>query len=314
MANDILLVPSLNSALLSKIQFQKRPFTFFYTDSSEEEYELADEPIEATSSVYCIKDERGMWTQDDYNLCFRRKYCLRSFRCLFGENGIAGSNAHLGLAIQWTSSDSRQRGVVRIGEFSVEDQIIEAEVEKHFSKAQLRGIVVLTTILYLADAGTLQEGEDHLARTNGYVLGELDSFTLKLDGSGSSFPVFEVVEPDQPLWYVKCDWEDPTIDAFSDCVSINLNKAHKNYAFIDRSKKEFNGQLLSEIMASAITIIVEKVRQESGYWEQIINGENLEIGSVGQAIYYFKTTLEWDLSGPETISMCARKLFDQRIS
>ena len=254
MSDNILLFPSLNEDLASKIRFQKQRFSFFYTDQDDEEYDLIDEPIEVFSSVNCIKDENGKWTQDDNNLCFRRKYCLRTFQCLFGSNGIACSNATLGLAIQWTSSDSRQRGVVKVGEFSADDDILEAEVEHHFLKAQLRGEVNLITILYLADAGVPSDDEQHLANINGYVLGELDTYTIKLDGSSSTFPVFEVSEPGQPLWYIKCDWLDPTVDLFSESVSINLNTAHKNYVYIDRNQKVFDPQLLAEIMAGAITV------------------------------------------------------------
>ena len=313
MADDIMLFPSLNEELVSKIRFQKQKFQFFYTDADDEEYELVDEPVEAFSSCYCIKDENGKWTQDDNNLCFRRKYCLRTFQCLFGENGIACKNAKLGMAIQWKSPDSRQRGVVKIGEFSADERIMEAEVEYRFVKAQLRGQVNFSTVIYLAEAGNPTEEETHLANTEGYILGELESYTLKLDGSSSAFPVFEVSEPGQPLWYIKCDWDDPTCDAFSECVSINLNTAHKSFAYIDRNQKVFDSQLLSEIMASAITLIIEKVRHDTAYWDQIVRGESLEQGSVGQAIYYFKSALDWDLSDAETVSLCARKLFDQRM-
>ena len=313
MQNEILLFPSLNEELIGKIRFQKQRFRFYYTDINDDEYELIDEPIEVQSTIYSIKDENGVWTQDDNNLCFRRKYCLRTFQCLFGEYGIACKSAKLGLAIQWTSADSRQRGVIRISEFGINDQILEVEAEKEFGKAQLRGVVNFSTILYIAQAGIPDDTERHLANTNGYVLGELDNYTIKLDGSSSSFPVFEVSEPGQPLWYVKCDWIDPTVDTFSDSVSINLNTAHKNYAYIDRTSKRFDSQLLTEIMASAITIIIEKARLETGYWEQIMQGNDLELGSVGQAIYYFMDTLEWDLTSPESVSLCARKFFDQRM-
>ena len=170
-----------------------------------------------------------------------------------------------------------------------------------------------TTILYIADPGSPKENEHHLADRNGYVLGELDNYTVRLDGSGSTFPVFEVNEPGQPLWYVRCDWIDPTTDMFSESVSVNINTAHKNYKYIDRTQNTFDSQLLTEIMASAISIIIEKVRLQSAYWDQVLTNDSLETGSVGQAIYYFTDALEWDLSTPESVSLCARKFFDQRM-
>ena len=313
MANDILLFPSLSDELGKKIRFQKSRFSFFYTDRNNEEHELKDEPLEALSSIYCIKDEDGEWDQDQNNFGFRRRYLLRTFQCLFGENGIACKNAVLGVAIIWTSSDSKQRGVIPVGTFTNNDQIMEAVAEKTFGPAQLRGQIEFSTVLYIAAAGKPDLTEMHLANTTGYVLGELENYTIKLDGRGSTFPVFEVYAPGQPLWYVKCDWIDPTQDLFSECISINLNTAHKNYRFIDRKQSVFNSQLLSEIMASAISVIVEKVRLQSAYWDQVMNNDSLEEGSVGQAIYYFSDALEWDLSTPESVSLCARKYFDQRM-
>lgn len=213
----------------------------------------------------------------------------------------------------WTSSDSKQRGVIQIGSFGNTDNILDAVAEKEFDVAQLRGEVDFSTVLYIAEAGIPEMDEMHLANTNGYVLGELENYVVKLDGNGSTFPVFEVSEPGQPLWYVKCDWIDPTADSFSDCVSINLNTAHKNYRYINRNEKVFNPQLLSEIMTSAIAIIVEKVRLQPAFWDQIMGNDSLEQGSVGQALYYFMETLEWDLSTPESVSLSVRKFFDQRM-
>ena len=313
MSNDILLFPSLSEELQKKVRFQKTKFSFYYTDNEQEEHELRDEPIEAFSSINCIKDDNGEWDQDRNNFGFRRRYLLRTFQCLFGENGIACKNATLGLAIVWTSSDSKQRGVIPVGTFNASDSAMEADVEKLFSKAQLRGQVDFTTIIYLAKAGKPNQNELHLANTNGYVLGELETFTIKLDGKGSTSPIFEVSAPGQPLWYVKFDWIDPTQDLFSECVSINLNTAHKNYKYIDRKQASFNSQLLLEIMASAVSLIVERVRLQSAYWDQTINNDGLEEGSVSQAIYYFSNTLEWDLSTPDSVSLSARKYFDKRM-
>ena len=139
MANDILLFPSLSDELAKKVRFQKSKFSFFYTDKNNDEHELKDEPLEALSSIICIKDEDGEWDQDQNNFGFQRRYLLRTFQCLFGENGIACKNAILGMAIIWTSSDSKQRGVIPIGTFTNNDQIMEAVAEKTFGQAQLRG-------------------------------------------------------------------------------------------------------------------------------------------------------------------------------
>ena len=153
-----------------------------------------------------------------------------------------------------------------------------------------------------------------MANQYGCILGELDSkFVIRLDGVGSVFPVYEIHEPGQPLWYVKCDWDDPTYDLFSDCVAININTAHKNYKYLDKTKRTFDEQLLKEIMASALGVIITKLKEQENYWDVTTIGEDLQSGSVSEAINYFINTLEWDVSGPESLSLSIRKFFDQRM-
>ena len=313
MANDFMLFPSLTEEYLKRIRFQSKTTEFYYTNKDDEEYELTEELVDQSTSVYKLRDTLGVWTQDDYNFGFRKKYLLRTFQCLFGPEGVACRNAKLGLAVVWTSLDSKQRGVFEVGQFGADDMQMQDEADILFQKAQLRGAVNFSTILYIASAGIPDDDERHLANTPGYVLGEFEHFTVQLDGNGSVFPVYEVREEGQPLWYVKCDWIDPLSDPFKETVSININTAHKNYRFLDRNQKTYDNQLLIEVMSSALSIIIEKLRTDEAAWEDITSGDNLEHGSVGEVIYYFKTTHNWDLSSPESVSLSIRKFFDQRM-
>ena len=81
---------------------------------------------------------------------------------------IVCEDARIGVAVQWTSSDSKQRGVVKVADFGLNNQIVEMCAEKDFGKAQLRGEVTLKTILYVATAGIPKDNESHLANTEGY--------------------------------------------------------------------------------------------------------------------------------------------------
>ena len=313
MKNKIRPYPSLNEELLKRIRLQKSSIEFFYRDKNGFDQQLGYDCELSGSSTYYIKDESGVWSQETCNFGFRRKYCLKTFQCLFGENGVACKNAEIGLAIEWTSADSKQRGVIKAGKFSASDTIMESTAEKLFTRAQLRGELKMNVILYIEKAGSPDANEIHLANQKGFILGELESYSVLLDGKGSIFPIYEVNEPGQPLWYVKCDWIDPTSDSFEENVSLNINTGHKNYKYIDQKQKTYDPQLLNEIMASALSIIIEKVRLGNGAWEQIFSNKDFESGSIGEVIYYFADTLEWDLSTPEKVSLCARKFFDKRM-
>lgn len=312
MKKSILLYPSMTDELYDYIKPRNEGFDFFYIGDDFEEYELTYE-TDDLSDILCIDDKNGIWNPDDYNLGVCVCYSLKNVWRLFGKDGIVCSNARLGIAVQWMSFLSKQRGAIRLGEFCIDDDMVHFEKRKVFEKAQLRNDIVFQTIIYISKSGTPDYDEQFLANESGYTLGVLDRVTIRIDGSGSVFPVFEISDTTLPLWSVKCDWLDPTSDLFGETVSINLNKAHKNFSYIDRSKRSFNGQLLSEIMASAITQIIEKVRNEEGYWEQIMQGDELTEGSVGQMIYYFKDTLEWNMNSAEEVSLSARRFFDQRM-
>lgn len=311
MIPDIRLFPTLSDELMEKISFKQTAVSFFYTDSEDEEHDLETEELES-SDIVRVRDRKGIWTVDEYNIGIKQSYSIAGFNHLFGSNGLVCSNSQIGLAVRWLSSDSKQRGVIPVVKAGEKDSDVEAEVSKLFSKAQLRGDVTFETILYIAEGGSPTPEEQHLANTEGYILGILSRFVLRLDGRGSVFPIYENMKKGEPLWEVKCDWNDPTTDLFEDTVSVNLNKLHKNYKFIDRTQKTFNEQLFIEIMSSALVVIIEELRK-SGYWEQIISNDSLREGSVGQAIFYFKDCLGWDLSSSSSISHDARLYFDKRM-
>ncbi|MCI8670066.1 MAG: hypothetical protein HFI34_11210 [Lachnospiraceae bacterium] len=312
MAANISLFPTINDELLGKIRFQPSLYEFYYV-RADQEYPLRAEAIDSSVTVHKIVDDEGIWAPDDYNLCVKRRYSLRTYQCLFGENGIACKNAVLGLALMWTSADSKQRGVIPIGDIENSQRDIDMNLNYEFLEAQLRGEVEFTTVVYLKNVGTPLWNEEHLADEYGCLLGELDKFVIKLDGNGSVFPMYEVNDPSQPLWYVKCDWEDPTYEQFSECVSIYINTAHKNYKYLDKTKKTFDEQLLKEIMAGALIVIITKLKEQENYWSATTTGDDLQSGSVSAAVYYFINALEWDVSTLDAMSLSIRKFFDQRM-
>jgi len=312
MAANVSLFPMLNEILLNKIRFQASPYSIYYI-RDEEEYSLSAEEMDGATKLYKIVDTNGIWSPDEYNLCIRRKYSLRTYQCLFGKNGIACKNAVLGLAIVWTSADSKQRGVLPICELKNSIEDTEFMLEHDFSVAQLRGIVEFTTVIYIKEAGTPAWEESHLANEYGCLLGELDRYAIKLDGIGSIFPMYEVNAPGQPLWYIKCNWEDPRFDKFEECIEVYLNKAHKNYKYIDKTKRTYDDQLLKEIMASALCTIIIKLKEEKTYWDTVANDEDTDNGSICEAVSYFLNTLEWDASSLEKLSLSIRKFLDQRM-
>ena len=314
MASEIPVYPVLNRTLRDRIRFTVlEDYTFFYTDSLGNVNLLEAEDMATGATVCNLLDNKGEWDPDTCDFHIRRQMLLQNTGCLFGEGGITGKEATLGVALIWASADSRQRGAVRLGEITrnAGDTIIDLSAD--FQPAQFRGRLDLTTILYLKDFSHVNEDEMHMAGIPGTVLGELDQFSVLFDGTGSIFPIYEVNETRQPLWYVRCDWTDPTSDLFEETVAICINRSHASYKYVDRKSNQFDGQLLIEILIAAVGIIITKLKEDNNYWDETCSGKtDTSKGSVSEAVYYFINTLQWDVSSPEALSISMHKFFDQK--
>lgn len=313
MAANISAFPVLSDQIKARLRLTVMDGYDFSYERDDEEYPLSAQETGAGQLNHKLVDEEGIWNPDDYDICMKRDYSLQNYTCLFGKTGIVCSNAVLGLAVVWTSSDSKQRGAIEIGEILNGSAPLSFRLDYKFKTAQLRGMVEFSTILYIKRAGTPGFEERHLANMYGCILGELDRYQVQLDGNGSVFPIYEVNEPGQPLWYIKCEWDDPTYDQFAESLSVFINTAHKNYRFLDKTKKTFDSQLLSEVMASALCTIIMKLKSDNAYWDVTVTGHNLQQGSVSAAAYYFIETLGWDVSTPEALAISVRKYLDQKV-
>lgn len=313
MSSAISSFPVITEDMLKDIDIEMSQYVFSYIGNNRKKF-LDCEKISDDSPIYMIDDNNeGIWNPDEYNLGVNRQYKFNNCNILFGENGIACSDSVVGIGVVWTSADSKQRGIIEVGEINNTNKELYFNMEYFFDKAQLRGDVEFTTIVYIKKAGNPLNNEQHLVNLCGCIVGEVDKFYLRLDGNGSIFPIYEIDDEDKPLWYLNCEWEDPRYDDFTECVSIYINTGHKNYKYLDRTKKTYDEQLLKEIMASALTIVITKLKSEV-FWNSIVSEtEEFEDGSVAQAISYFITTLKWNVTKPELLSYSIRKFLDERM-
>lgn len=307
MATRISLFPVLTEELRTKIRFQMSEYELYYT-KDEIKFSLQSEEIDNNPAERKIIDKKGIWTPDHYNLCIRRKFSAITYHYLFGEDGVVCRNSVLGIAVRWTSQDSRQRGVIKIGSLFNSAESKEFILDYEFPPAKLRGAFELTTVLYLEQPGTPVAGEEHLTNICGCIIGELDKITLRLDGIGSEFPIYEIDKPSWPLWSIKCEWTDPSIDQFIECISLYINKAHKGFKYIEKDE-----QLMKEIMSSALFLLITKLKSQKDDWDAAMEGKDLLEGSVSAAVNYFIKTLGWDTSTPESLSVSIRIFLDRRM-
>lgn len=303
------LFPILSDELIMKLRIQSTPYSLFYLDENEEEQSLTTE--DTGSTVHPIIDDNGRWTPDLYGFGFRKQYTINCPTFLFGNRGVACSDAVLSLALIWKSPDSRQRSAEIIGHIDNNNIQQSFNLYKFFNKPRFKGKLELQTAIVINTAGNPHNGEEHLANIPGTVLGVIDNYTIEFDGTGSAFPIMVVNNPEGLLWSVDCSFDDPLTDKFTDCVAINLNSAHKDYKYIDSNDRNYNPSFLREILAEALTTIVNYIR-EGEFWNDIKNGKS-EDESVGQAVAYFADTLGLNLDDAKQCSVAFRDYFEKKL-
>ena len=309
MNNFLSPFPVLNDKRIEKLCYRTTEYSFFYNKENKK-VTIEKKKNDLNDSCYILRATEGDdWNHDDYELRLVRSIKLSNLETLFGCSGIACSTASIGIAILWTSSDSRQRGVIQVGEFTKKDDDKEFDIEYVFEKGTLRGSIFLKTIFFIKSVGRPLSNETFLANTYGCILGELDTIEVILDGNGSVFPIMNEENGSGPLWRIICDWIDPTEDKFDDCVRIMLNTQHKFYRLIE---EENGNTLLIEIIANAMTILISKL-QNSSFWNNAVSGTGFSAGSICDAVNYFVNTLEWDPSTPEKLSETIRTSLEGKL-
>lgn len=248
------------------------------------------------------------WNKETDAITISASYKIANPDFLFGANGVACGDARIGLAILWKSKDSRQRGSIKIGSFSKgEGKTLFSLTNHTFEPHQFRGRLLLETVIYLDSAGTQSEEEHHLTNTPGSILGDpIEKVNLYFDGDGSTFQYYETSTPGGPLWNVICDFEDPLTENFHDSVSIEINKSNPAFKYIDPSSIDFNPEMLKEILAEQMCIILLTIRDKAAdQWQNIIAGiaDKDSVGDVARSLMNSGI----DLSSPSACSESVRR-------
>lgn len=312
MSIELNLFPTVDKKLFDKIGFFSNEYEFSYISDG-------DIQVLETNSNYAlynndsiqVSDPHNQWHSDGYDLHVKRGCRVENPDFLFGSNGIADTDSVLGIATIWTSKSSNQRGVFEVGQLRYRQSNKTHMGKFSFSKGQIRGVLNLETVIYLKKPGFKKTLP--YATAPGTILGTLDMTTIILDGNGSVFPIIEVDEPSQPLWYVTCTWSDPLSDSFSEeNVRLCINKAHPSYELLKLNEGIKDSYFFIEILASAMQTIILKAMTNTE-WDQIVRGESLEEGSVGEAINYFINNFNWDTTSPERLALSIRQDFKSRL-
>ncbi|WP_330948742.1 hypothetical protein [Virgibacillus sp. MG-45] len=306
MSTSIKFHRELDEKLMARIGYSQQPLKAYYTNEMNETIEMGVEPEEGLENTFQLADPKVHYDPDIHDLNLVFEFGIENTRFLFGENGLTGNDGVLGIAVRWHSRDSAQQKVVPATVINSVDDHIDYQMNLRIQKGTVRGKVSFEVILYVVKPA---HGQIHLV--SGTVLGVLRSSLLLFDGNTSMFPILEVNNPNKGLWWVDCNFTDPSIEPFDDeHVAIVINKGHRHYKQLKIEKGIGSSPLMLEIVATGLQIIIETVKS-SGSWQDIL-ANNSETGSIGEAIYYFINTFPWDTSSPENLLRTMREDFNSR--
>lgn len=241
---------------------------------------------------------KGRSFGDDYwevvsdGLVVRARASVAYMKVFLGPDGVAPAGADLDVAIRWRSKKTTSAGISPSAYRTAGPSGTTFDFEVAFHPGTLAGDLEIEPVLYIkSPSPEVAEGEERLMNEAGAILGPLEEATcISFDGTDGRFPIVEASDPSAPLWWVEySEWGDPRSDAFSDeNVRLVLNTARKDCPKMGMAG--IKGQeVLREIVASAYYLIFEKVREHSEQdpqvWDDLVNGENLEPGSICSALY-----------------------------
>ncbi|QRY35698.1 hypothetical protein [Bacillus sp. PDNC022] len=309
MANKISMHRLYNEAMEELLDVSI-DFQFFYRGEDGREYVLNQTEDYEYKTLLSNEDDSWDYVEKGFGLSGNLKLGCPS--SLFGPTQLVNSDAELGIAMQWLSKQSSQRGVIPVGTItSTTLNGLIIPIDYYFPNDKLFGEVYISIVIYLKKAS--RNGMHGQSQLPGTILGKLVEWAIILDGSGSTFPIVLVNEPDKPLWYVDFNYTEPLVEPFDkEYIAIYLNKAHVAFPSIQNPKTKLDQALYVEFLASALQLILQNL-MECPDWYDIQDGRNCEEGSIGQVMHYFKTTLNWDFDTPEKLAMSLRKDLETRV-
>lgn len=330
MAINISTFPSLSDKLLQRNKILIAESSYIldfsyddYVDDGQQSYPL--ENTNRNSLFYSLCDPRGIWTPDTHNLHVLGKFNITNPLGLYGEMGIAPNSSILGLAIRWCSSTSKKRGVVFIGNLNKNTDTQEIPFNITFNKAELRGSIIFYYELFINLTCVASQTESYLASKKGTIVGEQQICILEIDAKEQSFPIELFEDSQAPLWKLFISGDDLQDVIFGEeAVKIQLNKAHRDFKFInqDGKNKNFSPALLREVLASAVSLYIDALRNKvqedhNASLADFLNSDDTSDwtpGCVAEVVKGFqKEPMCFNFSSPVETSISIHKYFDLKL-
>lgn len=307
MAKSNFLFRTITEDLLDKMEFSQEEILLFYFDNNRNYTEIK---FEIENNEITISNDELDWDIKKYELCICLKGSFKNASNLFhGSDAIACENSKIGICISWNSPSIRNQGNSQL--FIIEDknESQSFSLTQHFSPKEIRGKINISLSLVLLVSE--KSGVPGIADIPGTRLGNINEYTLLLEGTASYFPTYLVQEPNKPLWYMVFNYENPAEDSFMETVSLCLNQSHPDYIYLEKRNPSFCPRLENEILAEAISSLLIHLKEENEL-DNINDNNEIIDGSVLSVARYIIVDKQIDISqAGDQIAALVRSEFER---
>lgn len=292
-------------------------YHFYYDDAGNRK--IISRKDSSDSDSIEIPGRGSQWDSEINNLIIQRTCAIRNPATLFDvSDGIANNDSELGVALIILSRDSSQRAVYSYsGTITNQKDCCTLELNAELPSQTYRRFVELRTVLYLKKRSFNPE-YSFFANTEGLVFGVLSDSQLYLEEQSPEFPTRVMrLGYKEPLWKVEIDYIDPRVDTFTDTVRVIINESYPGFNDIwgvnaDERKKN---ALKIEIYSSAMIAVIEKIRKNEEFWNDIvnINTDKIQDGSISDYLCYLFNEIICDYNlDMDELSLAIRRRLGER--
>ena len=283
---SLFFYPKLTENLKDECGLSASKYVFSYS-YQEKVFELNQKG----SSTIKLLDPLEIWTIEDEGISFSKTITIAYPQLLFGKNGIACQGASIGICRMWTNKKLTQTGCI-MPEKDLETETGRTCVFNHsFAPGSITGDLELSVVMYIKQrADEINSGVEKLVNEEGVTIGEIETITLDFNSVYMEFPIEELNNRNDPLWWVEfSQWDDPKVDMFSrENICLYLNSYYDACPMVGETIR--NLDLLIDILATTYYLIFERIAEDQEDLKATQQNLGLENYSICSIMHQFLET------------------------
>ena len=168
---NIYFYPKLTDKLLENCGCSVTKYVFTYSYQGQD-FGL----LQKGNSTIRISDPREIWKIETEGLNFEKTVRIAYPNLLFGKDGVACSDAEIGICIIWTNKKLTQTGCILPETDVITPQGRVCKFSYSFEPGMITGDLELTVSAYIKKAANvIRSDEEILMNEEGVSIGEIDS-------------------------------------------------------------------------------------------------------------------------------------------